>query len=105
VKQIDGSLLVQFFSHVLGLPLKYFEDRRVGDIVSRINENAKIRELLTGTTLSAIMDVVTVAVYLTLMLTYSVKLGLFAVAFIPLISLVTLIFTPVMKRNSRRVFQ
>lgn len=104
-RQIDMSLMVQFYSHVLGLPIKYFEDRKVGDIISRFNENSKIRDLLTGTSLSLIMDFLTVIVYLTLMFYYNWKLSLVALLFIPLFSALTLIFTPVMKRVSRETFQ
>lgn len=68
-KQIDMSLMIKFFSHALGLPLKYFQERKVGDIISRFNENSKIRDLLTGTSLSVLMDFLTAAVYLALMFT------------------------------------
>ncbi len=104
-RQIDMSLMVQFYSHVLGLPIKYFEDRKIGDIISRFNENSKIRDLLTGTSLSLIMDILTVIVYLMLMFYYNWKLSLVALLFIPLFSALTLIFTPVMKRVSRETFQ
>lgn len=104
-RQIDMSLMVQFYGHVLGLPLKYFEDRKVGDIISRFNENSKIRELLTGTSLSVIMDILSIVVYLSLMFYYNWKLSLLALLFIPLFSALTLVFTPIMKKVSRETFQ
>ena len=104
-RHIDLAMMVQFYNHVLGLPLKYFEDRKVGDIISRLHENEKIRQLLTGTTLAVVMDVLTVAVYLSLMFYYNAKLTLLAVMFIPLFVIFTLIFTPLMKKTSREIFQ
>jgi ABC-type bacteriocin/lantibiotic exporter with double-glycine peptidase domain len=32
-----------FTGHLLALPLRFFEERKVGDILKRFNENAKIR--------------------------------------------------------------
>ncbi|MCC7571508.1 peptidase domain-containing ABC transporter [Candidatus Micrarchaeota archaeon] len=104
-RQIDMSLMTKFYSHVLGLPLKFFEDRKVGDIISRFNENSKIRDLLTGTSLSVVLDILTVIVYLSLMFYYNGKLALLALLFIPLFSILPLFFTPVMKKVSRESFQ
>ncbi|MFZ5642838.1 MAG: peptidase domain-containing ABC transporter [Bacillota bacterium] len=103
--RIDLSLMTEFYGHVLGLPLKYFEDRKVGDIISRFNENSKIRELLTGTSLSVAMDFLTVIVYFSLMFYYNWKLSLAVLLFIPLFAAVTLFFTPMMKKVSREAFQ
>ncbi|NLT95544.1 MAG: peptide cleavage/export ABC transporter [Clostridia bacterium] len=104
-RQIDTSLMIQFYNHVLGLPMKFFEDRKVGDIISRFNENSKIRDLLTGTTLSVILDFFTIIVYLCLMFYYNWKLSLLAVLFLPLFAVMTLVFTPYMKKVSRETFQ
>lgn len=104
-RQIDMSLMIKFYSHVLGLPLKFFEDRKVGDIISRFNENSKIRDLLTGTSLAVVLDILTLIVYLTLMFYYNGKLALLSLLFIPLFSTLPLFFTPIMKKVSRESFQ
>jgi ATP-binding cassette subfamily B protein len=98
-------MVLDFYRHVLDLPLKFFTQRRVGDIISRVNENQKIREMLTTTSLSAILDSMAVIVYLTLMFFYSIKLAALAAIFIPLFAIVILVFTPLMKKNSRQAFQ
>lgn len=104
VRRIDGALLMDFFRHLFRLPLRYFDDRKIGDILARIDENEKIRGLLTATTLSVVMDVMTIAVYAVLMLTYSVKLTLAAALFIPLFALITVAATPRMFRYRRAAF-
>jgi ATP-binding cassette subfamily B protein len=104
-RSMDIAMVLDFYRHVLGLPLKFFTQRRVGDIISRVNENQKIREMLTTTSLSSIIDCMTVIVYLSLMFIYSVKLATLAALFIPLFAVVVLVFTPMMKKNSRRAFQ
>ncbi|MGE5418322.1 MAG: peptidase domain-containing ABC transporter [Acidobacteriota bacterium] len=104
-RSMDISMVLDFYRHVLDLPLKFFTQRRVGDIISRVNENQKIREMLTTTSLSAVLDGMTLVVYLALMFVYSVKLAALATVFIPFFALTVLVFTPVMKQNSRQAFQ
>lgn len=104
-QKIDNVMISGFYRQVMGLPLKFFTQRRVGDIITRVNENEKIREMLTTKTVSAILDAMTVIVYMGLMFFYNLKLALASVLFIPLFILLTLVFTPLMKKVSRQVFQ
>jgi len=50
-RRLDLSLSAQVFRHLMRLPLAYFESRRVGDTVARVQELEQIRQFLTGTAL------------------------------------------------------
>src|SRR5262249_59652682 len=76
VQRMDVSMDVQFLSHILRLPARYFENMRVGDIIARFGETKTVRNLLTGTLMSVLLDVVTIFVYLGMMLAYNVSLTL-----------------------------
>ena len=102
--RIDLALIVGFVDRTFRLPLSFFETRYVGDIISRIQENRKIQRFLTGESLSIILDLLTVFLYLGLMLWYSWKLSLMIVALIPLFALMALVATPFLKRISREIF-
>jgi ATP-binding cassette subfamily B protein len=102
--RIDLSLIVGFISHALRLNLSYFETRYVGDITSRISENRKIREFLTGNALSTLLDMSTVFIYVALMFWYSWQMALLALLLIPLLGGIALISTPFLQRNSRESF-
>ncbi len=104
VRRVDAEMLVQFFAHALRLPLGYFQARRVGDFVARLEENAKLRALLTGSGPKAFLDLLLVVVYLGLMLYYNARLTAVAMAFMPLYVALTFYLTPVMKRQSREAF-
>lgn len=104
-RQIDISMLIKFYTHVLSLPIKFFHQRKVGDIISRLNENSKIRDLLTGTSLSVILDFMSLIVYLSLMFYYNWKLTLVTLLLIPLFAVLTFVFTPIMKKISKETFQ
>lgn len=92
----SSMLSVQWSSnlcaHLLGLPLSYFEDRHVGDILSRFSSLSNIQSTLTGRFISSIFDGVMALVTLGVIFTYNayltfVVIGLFLLyAFIRWIS-------------------
>ncbi len=55
-RKLDISLTGGFFSHLLRLPLAFFSARKTGEILSRINDAATVREAVSSTTLSLIID-------------------------------------------------
>ncbi len=101
---MDLALIVGFISHTFRLPLKYFESRYVGDIISRVQENRKIQRFLTGEALSIILDLLTVFVYVGLMFWYSWKMALLTLVIVPPFVLLALIATPFLQRVSREIF-
>src|SRR5262249_1017437 len=55
-RKVDLTLIAGYARHLLGLPMRFFEMRQVGEILSRINDAAKVREAVSGTTLTAVVD-------------------------------------------------
>jgi ATP-binding cassette subfamily B protein len=96
-RRLDLSLSSQLFRHLLELPLAYFESRRVGDTVARAQELENIRQFLTGTALTVVIDAVFIVVYLGLMLFYSPKLTLVSLAVIPALVGLMLFTTPLLR--------
>ena len=96
--KIDLRMLVQFYKHLLALPLGFFKVRKVGDFISRFGENLKIRNFLTETALTIVLDSILIVVYLGLMFYYNLRLTALVVLFIPLFVIMTLVFTPVLKK-------
>ncbi|MDJ0842823.1 ABC transporter transmembrane domain-containing protein [Crocosphaera sp.] len=102
--KIDITLIVAFINHTLRLPLGFFESRYVGDIISRVQENRKIRQFLTGEALSILLDLITVFIYVGLMWWYSWKMALLCLAIVPPFAILALVATPFLKRISREIF-
>ena len=82
-QKIDVELGAKLFRHLLGLPLGYFEARRVGDIAMRVRQLETIREFLTNASLSVLVDPLFTVVFLVVMWIYSVKLFLISILTIP----------------------
>jgi ATP-binding cassette, subfamily B, bacterial len=96
-RRLDLSLSAQLFRHLMRLPLAYFENRRVGDTVARVQELENIRQFLTGTALTVVLDSLFAGVYLFLMFYYSAKLTGVALAVLPLFALLTIVTTPILR--------
>ncbi len=99
--RIDISLASEVIDHLLRLPLGYFERRRVGELAGRINELEAIRQFLTGTALTVVLDAVFSVIYIAVMLVYSWVLTIVALATVPLFALLTLVVSPTMRRQLR----
>lgn len=99
--RIDMSLGSQIIDHLLRLPLRYFDPRPVGELSTRINELENIRQFLTGTALTVVLDALFSGIYIVVMLFYSWQLTLVAVSTIPIFVLVTLVAAPTMSRQLR----
>ncbi|MEM9447352.1 MAG: type I secretion system permease/ATPase [Cyanobacteria bacterium P01_E01_bin.6] len=102
--RLDMSLSAQLFRHLLRLPLSYFESRRVGDTVARVQELEEIRQFLTSTALTVILDAIFAVIYLLVMLYYSVKLTGVALAVLPLFAILTLTSTPILRNWLNETF-
>ncbi len=100
--RIDLALGAEIIDHLFRLPLRYFEKRPVGELSSRVNELENIRQFLTGTALTVVLDSIFSVIYIIVMFIYSWKLTLVSLGSIPLFVGVTLIFAPIVRRLLRR---
>jgi ATP-binding cassette subfamily B protein len=96
-RRLDLSLSSQLFRHLLQLPLAYFESRRVGDTIARVQELENIRQFLTGTALTVVLDGIFVVVYLALMVFYSGQLTLVSLAITPFFVALIWFVTPILR--------
>src|SRR6266849_707387 len=69
--RFDIRMTLGFVDHLLELPYAFFQNRAVGDLMTRLNSTAAIRQLLTSGALSALVDGTFVTLYLILLLVAS----------------------------------
>jgi ATP-binding cassette subfamily B protein len=104
VRNLDFSMMAQFFKHTMSLPYSFFAKRKTGDIVARFQENQTIRSFLTESTVTTMLNLLMVFIYFTILFLYNVKLTLLLIGFvIPIIAL-TVLVTPRIKNYARDVF-
>ena len=103
--KIDAKLGSELFSHLTLLPMTYFENRKVGNIVARVRELDTIREFIANKSVTVLLDVLFSFVFVIMMLLYSVKLTLIAVGFVSVIALIYFFITPVLRKRLEDKFQ
>lgn len=102
--RVDLTLISAFISHALNLPLEFFADRHVGDIVTRVQENQKIQMFLTRQAVTTGLDALMAIVYVGLMVYYNWRLTLLVLGILPPIILLTVVASPMLRQMSRNVF-
>lgn len=61
-QKIDISLILTYYQHVLELPMTFFDSRKVGEIISRLSDASKIRNAISGATITVMIDTLMVIV-------------------------------------------
>src|SRR6202034_313595 len=81
--RIDVELGARLFRHLLALPIAYFQARRVGDSVARVRELENIRNFLTSSALTLVIDLFFTFVFLAVMFVYSPLLSFIVLGAFP----------------------
>ena len=79
-----------------------FDSRPVGELSSRMGELTNIRNFLTGTALTVVLDAIFSLLYFSVMLYYSITLTIVIFLTIPFLMLVTVGITPITQKLIRR---
>ncbi|MFH1034535.1 MAG: peptidase domain-containing ABC transporter [Pseudomonadota bacterium] len=87
-RRIDMRVARRTFSHLLSLPLEFFERRFAGVLVKHMQQTEKIRNFLTGRLLMTLLDSVALFVLVPVLFFYSAKLTIMVLFFSGLIALV-----------------
>ncbi|MEN8107731.1 MAG: type I secretion system permease/ATPase [Pseudomonadota bacterium] len=102
--RIDVELGSRLFRHLLALPLAYFSARRVGDSVARVRELENIRNFITGSALTVVIDLLFTGVFLAVMYYYSPMLTLVVMATFPAYIALSVVITPALRARLQDKF-
>src|SRR5579883_3055155 len=103
--RIDVELGARLFRHLVSLPLAYFQTRRVGDSVARVHELENIRNFLTSSALTLIIDLFFTVVFLAVMLVYSPWLTAVVVGAVPFYVGISAAATPLFRARLDEKFR
>lgn len=103
--RVDVELGAKLYRHVLSLPLAYFESRRVGDTVARVRELETIREFLTSSAATLIIDLFFTFIFLAVMWLYSPTLLLVVVISLALYATISIAITPALHSRIEERFR
>src|SRR6202163_254934 len=103
--RIDVELGARLFRHLLALPVAYFQARRVGDSVARVRELENIRNFLTSSALTLVIDLFFTFVFLGVMFFYSPLLTYIVLGAFPFYIAISAGATPLFRKRLDDKFQ
>ena len=102
--RIVNKLREDLYDKVLRLPIGFFNEKRKGDLMSRMsNDVGEVEGSVVGTLEGWIRDPMTIIITLIVLFTISVQLTLFILVIIPLLGLVIGRITKSLKKHSEEV--
>lgn len=72
--RISISLISDFLSKLMKLPLRFFDSKNVGDIMQRIGDNSRIESFLTGSSISTLFSLFNLIVFSCILAFYNLKI-------------------------------
>ncbi|MDZ8188724.1 MAG: peptidase domain-containing ABC transporter [Nostoc sp. ChiSLP02] len=102
-QRLELGLVMEFARTILRLPLTYYESRRSGEIISRLQDIQQINQLVSQAVISLPSQLFIGIVSFGFMLFYSWKLTLTAVIVAIVMSLSTVVFLPTLQQKVRSV--
>lgn len=103
--RVDVELGARLFNHLTGLPLAFFEARQVGQTVARVRELDTIRNFITGTALTLVLDLFFTLIFFVVMWYYSPVLTLVVLGTIPFYIALSVVVTPILRTRLDQKFK
>lgn len=103
--RVDVELGSRLFNHLVNLPLAYFESRQVGQNVARVRELDTIRNFITGTALTLVIDLFFVFIFIGVMWIYSPTLTWIVIGSIPFYVVLSVFITPILRHRLDEKFK
>jgi subfamily B ATP-binding cassette protein HlyB/CyaB len=103
--RIDVELGARLFRHLLALPMAYFQARRVGDSVARVRELENIRNFLTSSALTLLIDLFFTIVFIGVMFFYSPLLSWIVLGSFPFYIAISAAATPLFRQRLDEKFR
>lgn len=103
--QFSIHMATRVFTHLLSLPVDYFQKRHLGDVVSRFDSIKNIRQVVTSGIISGLIDGLMTLLMLIVLFLYSPKLASIVCLTVVFYALLRWLFFQTMKRQNMEVIQ
>lgn len=104
-RKFDLSLISCYMRHIVRLPMKFFETRQVGEILSRVNDATKIRNAISNGLITIVLDATMIVVISGAMFVSNKKLALISLAFLPVMAIFMLIMRKPLASKQRSAME
>jgi ABC-type bacteriocin/lantibiotic exporter with double-glycine peptidase domain len=84
----NNRIIQSFYNNLLGLPKVFFDTRKIGELIARMNDTRRIQTVLSVVAGSVVIDMLVVITSLTFLFAYSYVVGLFMLGCLPVYLLI-----------------
>lgn len=103
-QRVIHDIRMALYRHVTRLPMKYFDTHKSGQLVTRLtNDINNIEEFFSAVFINIFKDIFIITGIISVLLVLDLRLGLVALALMPLIIAVSMAFRMKMRQSFRRV--
>lgn len=104
-KNMDIYLMLGYYNHVAELPMNFFDTRKTGEISSRFNDAAKIRDALSNAALTLMIDFVMVIICGLILYKESTILFLISLIIFVLYIFVSIVYIHPLDKMNREIME
>lgn len=87
-KEFNIRILDYFYQTLLYLPKSFFDTRKTGDLIARMNDTARIQETISVIFSSLAIEVIMIIVSTTALFIYNIPIGIISLFWIPIFALI-----------------
>lgn len=104
-KDYNTRVINFFYSSLMRLPKPFFDTRKIGDLVARMNDTSRIQKTISKIIGSIMIDVLMIIVITVAIFSYDETLGYIMLFWIPIFGAVAFYFNPRVKKQQELVMQ
>jgi ATP-binding cassette subfamily B protein len=86
-RSFNVRIIDSFYSSLLRLPRSFFDTRKIGELVARLNDTSRIQRVIQQVVGSAVIDSIVVLVSLSFLFFYDIESGFLALGSLPIFAL------------------
>ena len=102
-KEFNNRIINKFYSNLLYLPKSFFDSRKIGELVARMNDTSRIQNTISYVVGNVLIDGLVVIVSSIIIFFYSIELGLILISSIPIFFLLIYSFKKRIKNGQHNV--
>ncbi|MFT6961700.1 MAG: ATP-binding cassette subfamily B protein [Flammeovirgaceae bacterium] len=102
-RDFNNRMINQFYTSLLYLPIPFFDNRKTGEMIARMNDTSRIQQTILYLVGSVLIDVLIVIVYSVVLLVYNIPIGLISILSIPLFFLIAYFFNAKILAEQKQV--
>lgn len=105
IKKVDISISLGYYNHLIDLPIVFFGTRKTGELISRFSDASNIREAISTTTLTIMIDTLMAIITGIFLFNMSHLLFIFTLFIMSIYSIVMIIFRNPIKIINKNVME